>query len=154
MIRLGKAGYKIDTIVLHTTATPANWADGKTAGQMRDEVDQMHKNRGWRGIGYHGLIAPNGDFAQGRRFDEIGAHVKEYNRHSLGLTLVPTAWIDRMGTFDDWYTADQRATLKSAVFGLMRMIPTITRIRGHNEYSNKLCPGFKVEDLSWYRELE
>lgn len=151
MIYQGKARYPVREAVLHTTATSADWWKGKTAEQMMAEIREWHKRRGWRAEGYHGLIAPDGDYAQGRAFTEIGAHVMERNRGTIGLVLVPVKDVDprRIGRFEDYYTEDQRIALKAklAALGAMTDLKWVT---GHNDYTDaKTCPGFHVRQEEW-----
>lgn len=147
-IRQGRKGYVVREIVLHTTATDADWCVDKTAQQMMAEVREWHMARGWRAEGYHGLIAPDGSRAIGRAYDEIGAHVKEANRGTIGLTMVPIKWIDRMGVFEHWYTEAQRAAAQEWIAEIAALTP-LQQVTGHNQYANKLCPGFIVDSTEW-----
>jgi N-acetylmuramoyl-L-alanine amidase len=149
MIRHGTT--PVDEVVIHTTATPSSWFKGKTAADMVREVTSWHRKNGWRTIGYHGLIAPDGTRANGRPFTEIGAHVKEKNRGTIGITLVPVNDVDphHIGRFEDYYTKEQRAALKAWIAEIDKLTP-IKRVTGHNDYTNaKTCPGFKVRSEEW-----
>lgn len=151
MIYQGKARYPVHEVVFHTTATGANWWKGKTAEEMVDEIRRWHKANGWRDIGYHGLIAPDGSWAPGRPFTEIGAHVKERNRGTIGVVFVPVADVHpvRIKTFGDYYTEAQRETAlrKLRAIGAMTGLRWVT---GHNDYTDeKTCPGFHVEQEEW-----
>lgn len=150
MIYQGKAQYPVHEIVLHTTATGPDWWKGKTADQMMAEVREWHKARGWRREGYHFLVAPDGSTADGRPFTEIGAHVKERNRGTIGPVLVPirTVRTDRLGRFEDYYTEAQRATLRRKIAAIAAMTQ-LKWISGHNDYAAKTCPGFQVEQEEW-----
>jgi len=48
----------------------------------------MHKKRGFRTIGYHFLVHPDGTIDIGRKLYEIGAHAKGKNLHSVGICYV------------------------------------------------------------------
>ena len=61
---------KINKIILHCSATQ----EGKNI--TADTIDKWHKKRGWRGIGYHYVIALDGTMEYGRMIDVPGAHVK------------------------------------------------------------------------------
>lgn len=151
MIRQGKAGYEVHEVVLHTTATPGDWHKGKTAVEMRDEVRRWHmRDNGWRDIGYHWLIAPDGSAAAGRSFTEIGAHVAERNRGTIGIVLVPVRTVDgrRIGAFDDWYTQAQRRALRAKIAAISAMTD-LKWVTGHNDYAAKTCPGFYVKEEDW-----
>lgn len=143
--------YEVHEVILHTTATGADWWKGKTAEQMVAEVRKWHKAQGWRDIGYHGLIAPDGSYAQGRPFTEQGAHVKERNRGTIGLVLVPVADVDphRIQTFERYYTEAQRDALKRKIRAISAMT-RLDRVSGHNDFTSaKTCPGFHVVSKEW-----
>ena len=143
--------HEVHEVIIHTTATGADWWKGKTAQQMVDEIRDWHKRQGWSDIGYHGLIAPDGSYAQGRAFTVQGAHVKERNRGTIGITLVPVADVDghRIQTFERYYTAAQRQALKAKIRAISAMT-RLDRVTGHNSYTNlKTCPGFYVESEDW-----
>lgn len=142
----GKAGYEVREVILHTSATPGDWWKGKSVADMRAEIDRWHReDRGWRMIGYHAVVAPDGSWAQGRAWNQIGAHVVERNRGAVGICMIPVATIEKMGRFEDFYTGAQRR----AVMTLISTLPGIRWVTGHNDYAAKLCPGFKVRDEDW-----
>lgn len=146
VIRQGKAGYIVNEGILHTPATPGNWWKNKTLKQMRDEIDLWHRrDRGFRMIGYHVLVHPDGEWIQGRPFTEIGAHVVERNRGTIGICMINVKTIEKMGKFEDFYTAEQKKTVRE----IIASIPGIQWVTGHNDYAKKLCPGFKVKDEDW-----
>lgn len=134
--------------IIHTSATPGGWSQGMTVLDVVGEIDRWHKERGWKGIGYHRVIMPNGDIGIGRSLYEVGAHVKGHNTGSIGICLIPVRTVMSMGTFDDFYTRQQREALRQYLKDLKRLTP-ITKVSGHNEYSPKLCPGFIVETGDW-----
>lgn len=145
-IRQGSAGYQVNEVILHTPATPGTWWKNKTLLQMRSEIDLWHRrDRGFKKIGYHVLVHPNGEWIMGRNFTEIGAHVKERNRGTIGICMINVETIEKMGKFEDFYTAGHRAAVKK----LIASLPGIKWVTGHNDYANKLCPGFKVKDEDW-----
>jgi hypothetical protein len=142
---------EVREVVIHTTATGADWWKGKTAKQMVDEVRAWHKRQGWSDIGYHGLIAPDGSYADGRPFTKQGAHVKERNRGTIGLVLVPIAEVDphRIKTFEDYYTDAQRNALRRKIAAIAAMTE-LRWVTGHNDYTKaKTCPGFYVKQKEW-----
>lgn len=147
MIYQGKAQYPVTEVVLHCGAFAADWHKGKTAQQMRDAVDVMHRNRkpAFKKIGYHGVFAPDGSFAQGREFTEIGAGVVERNRGVIHLLMVESQLIEKMGRFEDFFTEMQRNAVRTKI----KSLPGIQWVTGHNDYAKKLCPGFKVQDADW-----
>lgn len=148
MIHQGK--YPVTEVILHTSATPGNWQEGKTADQMRDEFRRWHmaKNPPWRDIGYHRVFAPDGSMALGRSLWEIGAHVMGHNRGTIGLCMVPVKTIERMGKFEDFYTPAQCEAVKAYIREIVAIAGPV-KVTGHNDYAPKLCPGFKVKSEDW-----
>jgi len=148
MIFQGSKQYPVTEVVLHTSATPAGWWIGKTVHQMVDEIDHWHKGNGWRGIGYHRVFAPDGSIGIGRSIYDIGAHVAGHNRGTIGICMVPTAWVDRIGKPEDFYTDVQIEAVRAYIRELAGLT-AISKVSGHNDYANKLCPGFKVQTEDW-----
>jgi N-acetylmuramoyl-L-alanine amidase len=101
-------------------------------------IDQWHKARGWKGIGYHFLICPNGKLEVGRLLDEIGAHAEGYNKDSIGICL---AGLTR-------FSDAQFTTLNALLYDMKRSFPGST-LHGHREFSKegKTCPNFNYEEM-------
>jgi len=119
-------------------------------------IDQWHKERGWRSIGYHYVILNgrpifgkpynrhyDGIVEPGRPVEKIGAHVDGKNRDSIGVCLIGR----------NHFTALQ---LLVSLPDLLRKLTTqhkvpVERINAHYEYSNlKTCPNI---DVRLIREL-
>ena len=149
MIYQGSARYEVHEAILHTSATPTDWWRGKTIDQIVAEIRRWHtKDRGWRDIGYHRVIAPDGSIGIGRSVYEIGAHVMERNRGTIGICLVPVKTVTHIGTFEEFYTTAQRTALRGYLAELRALTP-LRWVTGHNDYAAKLCPGFKVQTKNW-----
>lgn len=143
MILQGKT--PVTEIVLHTSATKGDWWKGKTVDQMRDTIRQWHTGKGWKDIGYHLVIAPDGSCAKGRAFATQGAHVRGHNKGTIGICLIPVNTHDGITRFEDYFTPEQRRTLKAWI----QAIPGIEKVTGHNQYANRECPGFRVVSKEW-----
>lgn len=141
----GSKKYLVNEVVLHCAAINGGQFGKMTAAQVRAEIDSWHRKRGFSRIGYHGIFMPNGEFIQGRAFTEIGAHVLERNRGTIGFLMIESKTITKMGKFEDYFTEAQRKAVKAKI----KTLPGIKWVTGHNDYANKLCPGFKVEDREW-----
>lgn len=151
VIRQGSKGYIVHEVLLHTTATAPGWWKDKTAAEMMAEVRRWHvEERGWKREGYHGLIAPDGSWAEGRPFTMIGAHCAERNRGTLGFALVPVRTVDtrRVGRFEDYYTEAQRKTIRAKLRAVQAMTD-LKWVTGHNDYAARTCPGFTVKTEEW-----
>jgi hypothetical protein len=151
MIKQGSAGYVVNEVCLHTSATKTGWYSDKVVSEMRDEIRGWHVNaRGWKDIGYHYVIAPDGSIAFGRPETVIGAGVEGHNRGVIHICMIPVKTIAKMGKFADFYTEAQRITVRDMLLNIEKAVGrgklTVT---GHNDYANKLCPGFKVVKEVW-----
>jgi N-acetylmuramoyl-L-alanine amidase len=138
----------IHEIIIHATATPANWRAGQPTSAKVAEVRRWHLDRGWSDIGYHYLIDFDGSIATGRPLERVGAHVQGHNTGSVGIALFGGKGGVADGMFEDNYTPAQDKALRGLI-GRLKAVYPITQISGHNEYANKACPCFKV--MEWYR---
>ena len=127
---------KINKIIIHCSAT----IEGQSI--TADTIDQWHKKRGWRGIGYHYVIGLDGLIEYGRMVDEIGAHVKSMNADSIGICYI--GGLDADKEPKDTRTLEQKESLLDLLKTLKRLRPAAT-IHGHNEFANKACPCFNVK---------
>ena len=73
----------ITTVVWHWTA---NYSDQGYIGS--EQINQMHINRGWNGIGYHFIVKRDGSIQIGRDINTVGAHVGGFNTRSIGISFV------------------------------------------------------------------
>lgn len=131
----------ITEIIIHCTAT--------RPGQpcTIETIRRYHRSLGWSDIGYHYVIYPDGSIHTGRLVELPGAHTTGRNAHSVGIAYV--GGLDSSGHPADTRTPNQRAALLQLVRDLMEEFP-ITSIHGHNEYANKACPCFDVQQ--WRKE--
>ena len=145
----GAQGFRISEICLHTSATSSTWWLGKTVIQMRDEIRIWHtRDRGWRDIGYHFVVAPDGSIAEGRKMNVIGAGVEGRNRGVIHICMVPLRDVTKISQFEDWYSPAQFKAVRKLI-GEIRAKTDVREVTGHNQYANKLCPGFKVDSKAW-----
>lgn len=112
------------------------------------EIDRWHRDRGWTGIGYHGVIRRSGSFEYGRDFRSVGAHAKGHNSDSIAICLV--GGVDAQGRPENNFTDSQFKTLRKTLTFFQAVYP-MAEIVGHNQFSNKACPSFDVP--TWLREV-
>lgn len=146
MVFQGKARYPVREAVLHCAAIRTGQFDGMRPFQVFMIINRWHRERGFKSFGYHGLFMPDGFFYGGRPFDQIGAHVIGHNAGTLGLLLIESRKVERIGQFEDWFTEAQRAAVRG--FFATRTLG-LEKVSGHNDYAPKLCPGFKVKTHDW-----
>jgi len=124
---------RIERIVIHCTDTPA----GRIC--TVEEITRWHKARGFRTIGYHFIVQPNGDVHYGRPIEDVGAHAKGFNNTSIGIVYAG-GWKGK-----DTRTPEQLYTLRGLVAGLQAVFRD-AKVMGHRDLDDKkLCPGFDVK---------
>lgn len=128
---------KVDEIILHCSATK----EGQNF--KAKDIDAWHKQRGFKGIGYHYVIDLDGTVEIGRPEDEIGAHCLNHNARSIGICYI--GGLDTAGKAKDTRTPQQKAALVKLVADLKLKYPNAT-VDGHNEFANKACPCFIVKN--------
>lgn len=128
-------------ITIHCSASP----NGKEYGIQ--DIRRDHLARGFRDIGYHLVIQPDGTVERGRPLNEVGAHVMGENNGNIGICLVGM----------DKFTNQQFNSLRNELDTLYR----VYQIRFHNIYCHnewpsakahgKTCPNMRAASLMvWY----
>lgn len=112
-------------------------------------IDQMHRQQGWLGIGYHFVIRTDGTIQRGRPLEAIGSHVKGYNNCSVGICLI--GGVDSKGKSVDNFTEEQKESLKCLLDYLRGYYKDEVTVLGHRDFAgvNKDCPCFDVK--GWYK---
>ena len=130
---------KINKIIIHCTATPE--------GREHDVADirRWHLKRGFNDIGYHYLIHIDGTIEEGRPINKQGAHCSGENRGSIGICYVGGMSKD-MKKAKDTRTQAQKDSLIKLMHELIYKYNKDMTIHGHNEYANKACPSFNVQE--------
>ena len=123
----------INEIIIHCSATK----EGNKISAAT--IDRWHKDRGWRCIGYHYVVRIDGSIEYGRPVQDIGAHVKGRNKHSIGVCYI--GGLDADMEPKDTRKRDQKESLLYFLKTLKRLHPDAT-IHGHREFANKACPCF------------
>lgn len=136
---------KISEIILHCSAT----REGKAF--TVSDIDRWHRERGWKGCGYHYVITLDGKVEQGRPEQVVGAHCTGRNSESIGVCYI--GGCDMVGKSKDTRTPEQKKAMVTLVRQLMQTHGIgIEDVRCHNEFSNKACPSFSIEKFR--KELE
>ena len=140
---------RIDAIVVHCSATYEG-ADIKL-----DDIDRMHRSRGFNGCGYHYVIELDGTVRVGRSLSRIGAHCNNkskdgtsYNRHSIGICYI--GGLDKNGKAKDTRTEAQKLSMLDLIFKLTETYP-IKEIIGHRDASPDLNGNGIVEPSEWIK---
>ena len=128
----------IHKIIIHCTAT----REGDNVSV--DTIRKWHMKRGWSDIGYHYVIDIKGDIHAGRPIELIGAHCKGQNKDSIGVAYVGGVESDGVTPKDTRKKAQKDAIIR-LVKKLKGCYPDV-KIHGHNEFSNKACPSYNVQN--------
>jgi N-acetyl-anhydromuramyl-L-alanine amidase AmpD len=129
----------IDKIIVH--CSDSEFGDAAV-------IDRWHRERGWKGIGYHYVILngerekgkyraeDNGLIEAGRPVDEVGAHCKGHNDGSIGICLIGRRL----------FTAEQLCVSLPALLNDLRGRFDIRSVYGHCQLDRgKTCPNFDVD---------
>lgn len=126
----------INEIILHYTETK------HSIKISLSDVRKWHKARGFSDVGYHYLILQDGRIEVGRDLNTQGAHCAGRNKNSVGIAYV--GGLEDDGTKADTRTLEQIRSL-DILIGYLRRIYGNIPVSGHNDYSEKECPGFDAK---------
>ena len=126
----------ITLIIVHCSATP----EGKDF--RLEDIDRWHRQRGWKGCGYHYVIELDGTVRRGRDESAIGAHCKSHNRHSIGVCYIGGTTAD--GQAADTRTEAQKTSLRTLLADLQRRYPHALVVGHHDLDPQKACPCYEV----------
>ena len=134
---------KIKEVILHCSATP----EGKDYSVST--IRQWHLQRGFSDIGYHYVISNDlkGTVNVGRSETIAGAHCTGHNSCSIGICYVGGLTTEGK-TAKDTRTKVQKQSLYQLVDNIITKDGlSIKEGHCHNEYANKACPCFKINDF-------
>jgi N-acetylmuramoyl-L-alanine amidase len=129
----------INLIVLHHTG-----ADTFFSGvDSWYEIDRYHRSRGWRGIGYHYGIDPEGGIWALRPVRLIGAHADGHNALSIGIVV----WGNKKKT------EAQYQALNRLLQALQQRFPA-AKVALHSHLNPTACPSLdtaRLKEVRWLR---
>jgi len=97
-------------------------------------IRQWHLERGFKDIGYHFVIRPDGEIEVGRMMNHVGAHCAKHNTKSIGTCLIGK----------ESFTEKQFRSLRALHKMLKSFYPYI-ELCAHNQFNAyKTCPNFDV----------
>ena len=128
----------IDYIVIHCSATMPSM------DVPIERVKKWHLQRGWSDIGYHYYITRDGEIHKGRKLSTIGAHVRGYNKNSIGICY--EGGINESGEPEDNRTPEQKKSLLKVV-EILKFVFSGAIAQGHRDFPNvnKACPSFDAK---------
>lgn len=134
---------RITKIVIHCSATP----EGRSLRAA--DIDRMHRERGWAGIGYHYVIGIDGKTELGRPVSRIGSHVAGHNRDSIGVVYIGGLAKDGR-TPKDTRTPAQKNAMRLLIAELRSRFPDAD-LFGHRDLSPDKDGDGKVEKHEWLK---
>jgi N-acetylmuramoyl-L-alanine amidase len=137
---------KIDSIVVHCSATRPEWMASEGINAQLKEIDVWHRDRGFDMIGYSYLVSRNGEVVQGRPLEKTPAAQKGHNTGSIAICLIGGFGSDADDLATEHYTPVQLARAYSLIRELQEQFNVKNdNVIGHNRLSTKACPGFRVQ---------
>ena len=147
----------ITLIIIHCSAVRPN----QTSSAKK--IDEWHKDRGFKCIGYHYVIRRDGTIELGRPEWMVGAHchVKGQNHNKYSIGVCYEGGLDIRGQPADTRTAEQKQTMRRLLEELHARYPR-AMIVGHRDLiatprsdlqvrksSGKDCPCFDAVHEYW-----
>ena len=134
----------ITLIIIHCSAV------GPGRQSSVSDIDRWHRQKGWKGCGYHYVVRRDGTIETGRPLEEVGAHCQYHNRHSIGICY--ESGLDAAGHAADTRTDAQKESMRGLLEQLHAEFPN-AMIVGHNMFNPmKACPCFNA--LREYQDLQ
>lgn len=134
---------KINLIVIHCSATREDQC------YTEFDLERDHRRRGFQGAGYHFYIRKDGKIVNTREIERMGAHVKGYNQHSIGVCY--EGGLDCHGKPKDTRTKLQERSLRIVTNGLLAEFPE-SRVCGHRDLSPDLNKNGEIEPEEWIKQ--
>jgi len=128
---------KITLIIIHCSATP----EGRNLDFEACHYEHVHHRR-FKDIGYHFYITRDGDIHRGRPIEQIGAHCKDHNAHSIGVCYEGGLSAD--GVPKDTRTMKQKGAMLALLRELRAIVPKALIVGHHDLNPLKACPCFNA----------
>ncbi len=133
----------ITLIILHCSATRI------TQNYSFERCRSDHLKRGFKDIGYHYYITRDGHIHEGRPLEQVGAHCKDHNHHSIGICY--EGGLDAAGQACDTRTKAQRQSLRTLLERLTAQFPGAI-IMGHRDLSPDLNGNGTIDPEEWQKQ--
>ena len=133
----------ITLIILHCSATRI------TQNYSFERCRSDHLKRGFKDIGYHYYITRDGHIHEGRPLEQVGAHCKDHNHHSIGICY--EGGLDAAGQACDTRTKAQCQSLRTLLERLTAQFPGAI-IMGHRDLSPDLNGNGTIDPEEWQKQ--
>ena len=129
-------------LVYHCTATQPN-------ATVEGILNYWHNTLKWKNPGYHIIVKPDGTWVQLQDFNRVSNGVAGINSTSIHIAYI--GGIDRNGRAINNMTPEQEEVFITVYNTFKNKLPNLT-FHGHNEFSNKACPSFNIQE--WIKKIE
>jgi N-acetyl-anhydromuramyl-L-alanine amidase AmpD len=127
--------------VIHCSATPLSQV------VTIEDITDWHLKRGFKSIGYHYVIYPDGSVHNGRNVQKVGAHAQGYNSDSIGICYIGGT---KYGLASDTRTPEQKLALRNLV-EVLKNIYDIEDVCGHRDLSVDLNSDGVIQPGEWMK---
>ncbi|WP_411168014.1 peptidoglycan recognition family protein [Clostridium sp. MB05] len=106
-----------------------------------EDINEYHKEKGWKGIGYNYYIRKDGRIYSCRPENAEGAHTKGENNTSIGICLE--------GNFEEEHPNEEQLESLYKLSVYISLKYDIYKILGHKDVYKTLCPGkeFPIKEI-------
>jgi hypothetical protein len=144
-------GRKTEGFLHHTVTSSAGLTSlAKQAEHMR-QLERIHLNQGWQGIGYSLVVFPprgrllRARTFEGRGIDYVPSAQARHNSGTVAVAVVTNSETERVGLRTRWELV--------RVFRYLRRKKGIRVLRGHRDVYPTACPGrYLYALLPWLRK--
>ena len=133
----------INLIVIHCSATREN------ENSSPEQLEHDHKARGFLRAGYNFYIRRSGEVVNLRPLDQIPAHAKGHNEHSIGICY--EGGLDITGKPCDTRTQAQKTSLEELIRHLLIRFPG-SWVCGHRDLSEDLNGDGIISPCEWMKQ--
>ena len=134
---------EINLIVIHCTATREN------VDFTQKDLLRCHRARGMTMVGYHFYIRKDGFIWSTRPLENIGAHARGFNAHSIGVAY--EGGLNAEGQPADTRTQKQKYSMRALIRTLQKDFPG-ARVCGHRDLSPDLNGNGVIEPTEWLKQ--
>ena len=131
----------ITLIIIHCSAT----REGTRYPFAKCRRDHIAHRR-FKDIGYHYYIDREGVIWPGRPEQQVGAHCRNHNKHSIGVCY--EGGLDRQGRPKDTRTQAQKRAMEVLLEELHERYPRALVVGHHDLDPLKACPCYDVHPLT------
>ena len=141
--RMCRVERKITLIVIHCTATREN------VDFTQKDLLRCHRARGMTMVGYHFYIRKDGFIWSTRPLENIGAHARGFNAHSIGVAY--EGGLNAQGLPADTRTEKQKYSMRALIRTLLKDFPG-AKVCGHRDLSPDRNGNGVVEPSEWLKQ--